>query len=428
MVTAVAFESMAVITAMPAAAADLGHQEWYAWAFTAFVLAQIMAITLAGRLCDVGGPARPLAAGLVLSLIGAIVAALAPSMAVLLAARFVQGLGGGTVNVALMVVVALAYSVRERAVIMTWFSAAWIMPSFVGPLIAAWLTTQLSWHWVFWAVVPFVIAGAALMAPSLSRLPAGRSEEGSSVSVVGAGVLLAVGVALLQLAGQEINVGSAWQAALGVVLAGIALRWILPRGRPLRAVMSVRALAAGSFFGMEAFLPLMLVQQRGLSLQWAGAAITIGSSGWMLGSWLQARPWLRLWRDRIIVAGTILVSSGLATVAFGAWRAEWSFVIPVVGITIAGVGMGLQQASTSLATMQLSPQGELGHNTSALQVGEALGGSVLAGLAGTLFAWWLPSGNLVWMFAAPATAMLASSLVAIRTSFGIGFVENQSVG
>lgn len=427
MVTAVAFESMAVITAMPAAAADLGHQEWYAWAFTAFVLAQIMAITLAGRLCDVGGPARPLAVGLVLSLIGAIMAALAPTMAVLLAARFVQGLGGGTVNVALMVVVALAYPVRERAVLMTWFSAAWIMPSFVGPLIAAWLTTTLSWHWVFWAVVPFVVAGAALMAPSLSRLPSGQAANDSTGWVVGAGVLLAVGVSLIQFAGQEINVGSVWQAALGVVLAGAALRWILPRGRPLRAVMSVRALAAGSFFGMEAFLPLMLVQQRGLTLLWAGASITIGSSGWMLGSWLQARPWLRLRRDRIIVAGTILVGGGLATVALGAWRAEWPFVIPVVGITIAGVGMGLQQASTSLATMQLSAQGELGHNTSALQVGEALGGSILAGLAGTLFAWWLPSGDLVLMFAAPATAMLVSSLVAIGTAFGIGFVENQSV-
>lgn len=87
----------------------------------------------------------------------------------------------------------------------------------------------------------------------------------------------------------------------------------------------------------------------------------------------------------------------------------------------------MQQASTSLATMQLSAQGELGHNTSALQVGEALGGSILAGLAGTLFAWWLPSGDLVLMFAAPATAMLVSSLVAIGTAFGIGFVENQSV-
>lgn len=424
--TAIAFESMAVLTAMPAAAADLGHQEWYAWAFTAFVLAQIMATTLTGRLCDIGGPARPLVAGLALSLAGAVVAALAPSMPVLLAARFVQGLGGGTVNVSLMVVVALAYPVRRRAVIMTWFSAAWIMPSFAGPLVAAWLTTTFSWHWVFWAVVPFVVAGGLLMAPSLSRLPSGQEAEGASSRVVASGVLLAVGVALLQLAGQDINGSSVWQAALGVVLAGLALRRILPKGRPLKAVMAVRMLTAGSFFGIEAFLPVMLVQQRGLDLLWAGASITVGSSGWMVGSWLQARPWLRLPRDRIIVAGTFLVSSGLGIVALGAWFSDWTFLIPVAGITVAGVGMGLQQASTSLATMQLSVEGELGHNTSALQVGEALGGSVLAGLAGTLFAWWLPSGDLVVMFAAPATAMLVSSLAAIWSAFYIGFVENQS--
>lgn len=126
---------------------------------TAFVIAQITAITLTGRLCDTGGAARPLVIGLVVSVAGALVAALAPSMAVLLGARFIQGFGGGMTNVALMVVAAQAYSVRERAVIMTWFSAAWMMPSFMGPAIAAWLTTTWSWHWVFWAVIPFMVAG-----------------------------------------------------------------------------------------------------------------------------------------------------------------------------------------------------------------------------------------------------------------------------
>lgn len=426
-VTAIAFESMAVLTAMPSAAAELGHQEWYAWAFTAFVIAQIMAITLTGRLCDSGGPARPLVFGLAVSVIGALAAALAPSMAILLVARFVQGFGGGMTNVALMVVAAQAYSMRERAVIMTWFSAAWIMPSFVGPVIAAWLTTTWSWHWVFWSVIPFMVAGAALMAPSLSQLPKGSSGDVSSSTVVPAGVGIAIGVALLQWAGQSITAWTPWQAAAGVVLIGIFGRWLLPTGKSLLAVTAVRGLTAGSFFGVQAFLPLMLVQQRGLELLWAGASITIASCGWMLGSWLQAQAWLRLRRDRMIVLGTLLVSGGLALVSLGAWFISWPVFVPIFGVTIAGVGMGFQQANTSLATMQLSRAEELGHNTSALQVGEALGGAMLAGLAGSLFAQWHGTGDLTVMFAAPSSAMLATSLVAIAAAFHIGMVENHSI-
>ena len=236
------------------------------------------------------------------------------------------------------------------------------------------------------------------------------------------GVLLAVGVALLQLAGQEINGSSVWQAALGVVLAGLALRRILPKGRPLKAVWRCGCHSR------------IVLRHRGVSAGDAGAAAwtrpavgggvhhgRVSAGCWVRGS----RPGhLRLPRDRIIVAGTFLVSTDW-DVALGAWFSDWTFS-SVAGITVAGVGMGLQQASTSLATMQLSVEGELGHNTSALQVGEALGGSVLAGLAGTLFAWWLPSGDLVVMFAAPATAMLVSSLAAIWSAFYIGFVENQS--
>ena len=53
-----------------------------------------------------------------------------------------------------------------------------------------------------------------------------------------------------------------------------------------------RGLLPGAFFGAEAFIPLMLVEQREVALVLAGAALTVGGVGWTAGSWLQSRPWL----------------------------------------------------------------------------------------------------------------------------------------
>ncbi|MFZ0529566.1 MAG: MFS transporter, partial [Propionicimonas sp.] len=170
-VVATAFEAMAVLTAMPAAAADLGGHDFYAWTFTGFVIAQTFSIVAAGRACDSFGPVRPLMVGFGLFTLGVVLAALAPTMLLLVLARVVQGLGGGTMNLAVMVLVGLAFDGRERALLMTWFSFAWMGPAFVGPPIAAWLSEQFSWHWVFWSVLPLLAVAGVLVLPPLLRLP-----------------------------------------------------------------------------------------------------------------------------------------------------------------------------------------------------------------------------------------------------------------
>ena len=98
----------------------------------------------------------------------------------------------------------------------------------------------------------------------------------------------------------------------------------------------------------------------------------------------------------------------------------------MVGWTCCGVGMGLSNASTSLAVMQLSPAVALGRNTSSLQVGEALGNSLSAGIAGTLYVI-AGGGTSVDGFGALMVAMMVISGLAVLSSARIGHVENHSV-
>ena len=165
---AIAFETIAVATAMPVAARDLDGLRYYAWAFSLFLIGMLFATVVCGRLSDRIGPAKPLLAGLVIFLAGLVVAGTAQHMAQLVAGRLVQGLGSGAMNVAIYVCVAQAYSLTQRPKMFTYISTAWVLPSFVGPPASAWLTEHLSWHWVFFAVIPLCSSAALWRYPACS--------------------------------------------------------------------------------------------------------------------------------------------------------------------------------------------------------------------------------------------------------------------
>lgn len=438
-VVAIAFEQIAVVTAMPAAESDLGDLDLYAWAFTAFVIAQIVAIVAAGRASDKIGPKLPLVVGFIVFAAGLLVAGSAPSMAVLLVGRFIQGLGGGTMNLAVMVLVARLFDGRQRAVMMTWMSMAWMLPAFIGPPIAGWLSTQLSWHWVFYSVLPLMAVGGLLILAPLLRADLAPEPVASTprrgIPVLLAAPLVALGVAAIQVAGQRLEVGSLRWLVGGVALLAVGLPTLLPRGYRvfgvgLAANVNTRLLITGAFFGAETFMTLMLTRAEGLGLTVAGLALTIGSAGWAVGSWLQSRPWLVLRRDQIVSVGGVATAAGLGVVAVAAWFPGHLLWAVVVGWVIGGLGMGLQMSSTNLVVMELSTPVELGANTSSLQVGEALGSSVVAGLAGTIFATAgaaetsLVSGEI---FGPIYTAMALVAVLGLLASLRIGPVVNHSV-
>ena len=101
-IVAIAFETIAVATAMPVAARELHGLEYYAWSFSLFLIGMLFSTVLAGRLSDRIGPAKPLLVGLVIFLVGLVVAGSAQHMSQLVTGRLVQGLGSGLINTAIV--------------------------------------------------------------------------------------------------------------------------------------------------------------------------------------------------------------------------------------------------------------------------------------------------------------------------------------
>ncbi len=386
-VTLVAFEAMAVATAMPTAVRQLHGLAYYSWPFTAFLVASVTGIVISGDASDRLGAARPLLAGLAIFTVGLLVAGAAPQMAVFVAGRAVQGFGAGLVIVAVYVVIAQAYPEAARPRVFAALSGAWVLPSMLGPAVSGLLTEHLTWRLVFVGMPPFIALGALLLAPALRRLPLRAAHRSGARSRMLQAMAAGVGVVLLQYAGQRLGWLALVPAAAGTALLAVSLRGLLPAGTPrlrrgLPAVVAFRGLLAGAFFGADAFLPLTLTSVHGFRPSLAGLPLTLAALGWSSGSWLQSRHGA-MQRHRLVRAGfaTVAVAVlGLAVVALPGVSGWLAAPVWVLG----GFGMGLATSTISVLALNFAPQGEQGFASSALQISDVLCSSLCIGVAGVL--------------------------------------------
>ena len=393
LISLVAFEAMGVGTAMPALVADLGAVALYAWPFVSFMAASVFGTVVGGRWCDRAGPRVPLVATPVLFGLGLLVAGTASTMAQLLAGRVLQGLGAGALIVAVYVLIAVVYPERARPAVFGLMSAAWVLPSLVGPPLAGVVTETLSWHWVFLGLLPGVAVAVALVAPAVRRLGPPARTDGAPTArrgVIIAALAAAVGVSALSWASQHVGAAAAVVAAAALVMLVPALRRLLPRGvfgfrRGIPAVVAARGLIAAVFFTVNAYLPLMLVETHGWSLAAAGVPLIVGSLGWSAASGWQGRH-PDLDRSRLLRLGFCGVGLGTAGMLLVAptWGVPWA-AAPFW--LVAGVGMGLGLLVAVLSWCCSSPRdGVLGFNTSAAQIADQLTTAVVIGLGGALLA------------------------------------------
>ncbi|MEU3722620.1 MFS transporter [Streptomyces sp. NPDC031705] len=390
----IAFEATAVGTAMPVAARELHGIGLYAFAFSAYFTTSLFGMVLSGQWADRQGPLRPLTVGIGAFAAGLVCSGTAQLMEVFVLGRAVQGFGGGLVIVALYVVVSRAYEERLRPAIMAAFAASWVVPSIVGPLAAGTVTEQLGWRWVFLGIPALVVVPLMLALPAIRRTASGPVDPASPAAFDRRRIRLALGISLgaglLQYAAQDLRWLSLLPGAVGAGLLVPAVRGLLPRGtyrarRGLPSVVLLRGVAAGAFIGAESFVPLMLVTQRGLSPTLAGFSLALGGVTWAGGSWVQSKGRMAPYRERLMVAGMVMVA--VAIVAAPAVLIE---AVPVWTLALAwalgSLGMGLVIGSTSVLLLKLSAPEEVGANSAALQISDALANVVLLAAGGAAFA------------------------------------------
>ena len=199
-----------------------------------------------GRAPGATGPARgrPLYAAVALFVLGLVIAGLAATMPMLVVGRLVQGLGAGGQTVALYVVVARVYPPEMHGRVFAAFSAAWVVPSLVGPFLAGAVTEYLHWRWVFLGV-------AAAHGDRLhdGRRATARTAAAHRRSVRTRRARSAARVRRrrgrrctgAQPRGRGSGRGRGWSVAASVVVIAVAVRPLLPRRHAARRHGACRA-------------------------------------------------------------------------------------------------------------------------------------------------------------------------------------------
>jgi MFS family permease len=389
LVTFVAFESMAVATAMPTAVRDLDGLAWYGWPFSAFLVASVVGMVLGGDLGDRRGSRAALLAGVGLFAGGLLAAGVAGHMAAFVGARALQGIGGGIISVSLYMVAGQAYAPALRPRLFGAISAAWVIPALVGPLISGLVTAHATWRLVFLGLLPLIVLGLALVLPAISRL---ATAPGAAVPAAGRrwwALLAGAGIGALQYAGQRLDALAIGIAAVGLAALVAGLRQLLPAGtvrarRGLPAVIASRGLLAGAFFGMDVLLPLTLSEIHGYSPALAGVPLTAGALGWATASQIQGR---RPDLDRAVLlrVGFLLLAGGLAGTGLiavpgvGGWPAYLTWAV-------AGLGMGLGMPSVGVLLLDRSPEHRRGADSAAFQIADVTTSALCIGVVGVLVA------------------------------------------
>ncbi len=426
--TFIAFEQMSVAAALPAVLRHLGDVGLYGWAFSAFMLGQVVGIMLAGPAVDRRGLAAPLlVAGCGFS-IGLLVDGLAPSMPVLVCGRAVQGVGAGIITVTTNAALARTITddqLRSRAFAAT--AVAWVVPSIVGPAVAGVVAQDLTWRAVFLGIVPAVATGLMVAVPALAAEDRLLKDRRDQVRHVGtnwlrslrlAGAMVIGTVMTLGALGSTVPAAGAVIGAAGACVLGYSIRSLLPRSSELprvrqRAAMMVGGLAAAAFFGTESFLPLCLNSIHHRSLTESGTVLTMAAVAWTAGSWLQVRVRQRLGSRLVCICGLSLIVSGVL-LAFSLEFAGTPWWIGFIAWGLAPAGMGLITTTTMLVVVSAAEGGPLGEPVAALQVLVTLGTAICTGVGGASLFWSVHLGH----GKAPGLAAL-NLLTAVLAALGL---------
>jgi EmrB/QacA subfamily drug resistance transporter len=390
-----------VNVALPSIQRDLGFtQSGLAWVVNAYLIAFGGLLLLAGRLGDLLGRKRLFMAGMTVFTLASLACGLAESQGVLIAARFVQGIGGAMSSAVILgMIVTMFPQPREQAKAIGIYSFVASAGASIGLLSGGVLTQALDWHWIFFVNVPIGIVTLALAVRMVSSdvglgLREGADATGAAL-VTGAlmlGVYAIVGVV-------DHGWGSTRTLGLGAIslalLAGfvwreaVAATPLLPlrilRSRNVSGANVVQALLVSGALGMFFLAVLYLQQVLGFDALETGLAflpvsLVIGT----LSLGFSASLNLRFGARAVLVPGMVFVAAGLAWLTRA--PVDGSYVVDVLpAMLLMGIGAGvsfpaLMTLAMSGATAEDSGLASGLVNTT-MQIGGAVGISVLVTFA-----------------------------------------------
>jgi len=388
-------DNQIVSTALPTIVGEFGHLERFGWIGSAYLLSLSAVMPVYGKLGDLFGRKYVMMTAIAIFTIGSAVCGLAVSMNTLIAARVLQGLGGGGIMVSIFAVNADLFEPRERARYQSYSSLVLMASGAIGGT----MSDLFGWRSIFLVNVPIgfvVLAGLAFMLPY--RKPARRPK----IDYAGAIVLALTTTSIVLAAdGSELFGSLLSPQCLGIIAFGVvcAIAWVFIERRapepivpmtlfrnPTFGLLLIISITSGAVaIGMVNYFALFLQTTTGLSPSMTGLLFILLTGGLVCGS-LSAG---RLIAARGRYKPFAIASAACSTIAF----ASLAFVhagtpIAVIGVLMLlhGIGIGLAQQVPVIGVQNAAAARDVGAATGAVTLSRMGGASIAISIYGAIIA------------------------------------------
>lgn len=358
-----AMDNTIVATAMGTIVAQLGGVDKFVWVTSAYMVAVMAGMPIFGKLSDMYGRKRFFVFGLLIFLFGSALCGLAQSIVQLSLFRAVQGIGGGALMPIAFTIVFDVFPPDKRGKMTGLLGAVFGVSSVLGPLLGAYITEYISWHWIFYVNVPI---GAVALWLILKYYKESPQHNEQPIDWWGAVTLVAAVVCLmfaLELGGKQL----AWSSApiLGL-FAGFALFfvaffiaekkatepiisfWMFKR-RLFASSQALGFLYGGTFVIMTVYIPIFVQAVYGGSATNAGFILTPMMLGSVAGSAFGGIFTTKLPFRSLMLISVAFYAIGMVMLSMlHPETPRWMLTLSMV---IAGFGMGFSFSLLPTATI-----------------------------------------------------------------------------
>lgn len=363
-------------------------------AFSIYAAFYAVSVPVLSKLADVWGYGRIYRISLLLFAGGSALSAMSPTIAVLVIARVVQGIGGGGLFPVAQAIVGTTLDDRRQGRAIGLLVGVFAVGGVLGPNLGGFFAQTLTWRWIFWINVPLGVIGVLLV----HGIAVPSKTKRTRIDWLGA-FLVAVAIGSLVLWLESLR--HADRGFFNVYTIGFFLLMVL--GSSLFVVVERRRpdpIIDLSFVGSRAIAPLLLISlfvgyallagvvfaplfaqvAYGASTFVSGtvlnaAAVGLGASSYVAGHFSKEQT-----SNRLIFIGMLLTAAGLMGMIV--LRAQvWGLL---AGLVLLGMGLGLAQGPLSHAGLRLAPSDKQGQISGLIAITRSLGGAAGITLAGVV--------------------------------------------
>ena len=391
-------DSTILNTALPRAAASLGTTTLaLSAAVTSYLLALAVFIPISGWLADRFGARRIFCSAISIFMLGSLLCGISFSLAMLVAARVLQGLGGAMMTPVGRLILARSFPKEELIVATSYTAIPGLVGPMLGPVVGGFLTTYLSWHWIFFINIPIGVIGLILAIRFIPEIPETHPGAFDFLGFLQVGLALACAQLAIEFSNGHVI---SWPVELA--LAGSAFLMALLYGRHARRtprpvidldLFRIRPFAISIFWGglsrlgilaAPFLLPLLFQIGLGMDPFHSGLLVCLASFGAMFTRVGAPTMMRKLGLRTVLIGNAILLGAFIAGFSlFGPHSSPWLLAPYIFGF---GVARTVQFAALGALSLDL-PANLMSKGTSTAATAQRLAQSAGVAVAVALMAW-----------------------------------------